>query len=42
VELNAVREAMDKCAGNVSAAARSLGVARATLYRKLRLLDMAG
>ena len=42
VELNAVREAMDKCAGNVSAAARSLGVARATLYRKLRLLDVAG
>ena len=42
VELNAVREAMDKCAGNVSAAARSLGVARATLYRKLRLLDMTG
>ncbi|WP_353739282.1 helix-turn-helix domain-containing protein, partial [Zoogloea sp.] len=25
-----------------SAAARSLGVARATLYRKLRLLDVAG
>ncbi len=42
VELNAVREAMGKCAGNVSAAARSLGVARATLYRKLRLLDVAG
>lgn len=42
VELNAVREAMGKCAGNVSAAARSLGVARATLYRKLRLLDLAG
>jgi sigma-54 dependent transcriptional regulator, acetoin dehydrogenase operon transcriptional activator AcoR len=41
VELNAVREAMDKCAGNVSAAARSLGVARATLYRKLRLLELA-
>jgi transcriptional regulator with PAS, ATPase and Fis domain len=42
VELDAVRAAMEKCAGNVSAAARSLGVARATMYRKLRLLEAAG
>ncbi|MBS0357033.1 MAG: sigma-54-dependent Fis family transcriptional regulator [Proteobacteria bacterium] len=42
VELDAVRAAMEKCAGNVSAAARCLGVARATMYRKLRLLEAAG
>ncbi|WP_020648075.1 sigma-54-dependent Fis family transcriptional regulator [Solimonas variicoloris] len=42
-EAEAVRGAMQRHAGNVSAAARSLGVARATLYRKLRqfgLLDL--
>lgn len=37
-ELIAVRAAMAICNGNVSAAARRLGVARATLYRKLRLI----
>ena len=42
VELDAVRAAMEKCGGNVSAAARCLGVARATLYRKLRLLEASG
>ncbi|HNI80740.1 MAG TPA: sigma-54-dependent Fis family transcriptional regulator [Rhodocyclaceae bacterium] len=42
VELDAVRAAMARCGGNVSAAARSLGVARATLYRKLRMLGMVG
>ena len=42
VELDAVRAAMEKCAGNVSAAARCLGVARATMYRKLRLLEATG
>lgn len=35
-ELLTVRAAMENCGGNVSAAARRLGVARATLYRKLR------
>ncbi|MBS0346817.1 MAG: sigma-54-dependent Fis family transcriptional regulator [Proteobacteria bacterium] len=42
LELDAVRAAMEKCGGNVSAAARCLGVARATLYRKLRLLEASG
>ncbi len=37
-ELIAVRAAMAMCNGNVSAAARRLGIARATLYRKLRLI----
>lgn len=41
IELNAVRWAMFACDGNISAAARNLGVSRATLYRKLRLLNMA-
>ena len=36
IELEAVRAAMARNGGNVSATARSLGVARATLYRKLR------
>jgi len=31
----AMRQALDKHAGNVSAAARSLGVSRSTLYRRL-------
>jgi transcriptional regulator of acetoin/glycerol metabolism len=31
----AMRQALDKHAGNVSAAARSLGVSRGTLYRRL-------
>lgn len=41
IELEAVRAAMARNAGNVSATARSLGVARATLYRKLKLLGLA-
>jgi len=41
IELEAVRAAMARNGGNVSATARSLGVARATLYRKLRLLGLA-
>lgn len=40
IELEAVRAAMARNGGNVSATARSLGVARATLYRKLRLLGL--
>ncbi|KAB2966442.1 sigma-54-dependent Fis family transcriptional regulator [Zoogloea sp.] len=41
IELEAVRAAMARNGGNVSATARSLGVARATLYRKLKLLGLA-
>ena len=40
LELEAVRAAMARCGGNVSAAARSLKVARATLYRKLKQFGM--
>ncbi|NKF20859.1 sigma-54-dependent Fis family transcriptional regulator [Solimonas marina] len=39
-EVEAVRAAMRQHGGNVSAAARSLGIARATLYRKLRQFDL--
>ncbi|MCB1890134.1 MAG: sigma 54-interacting transcriptional regulator [Rhodocyclaceae bacterium] len=35
-ELRLVRECLDRHAGNVSAAARELGITRTTLYRKLR------
>ena len=41
IELEAVRLELQRNGGNVSATARSLGVARATLYRKLRLLGLA-
>lgn len=41
-ELFAVKAAMASCNGNVSAAAKTLGIARATLYRKLSQLDAAG
>lgn len=40
LELEAVKAAMTRCGGNVSAAARSLKVARATLYRKLKQFGM--
>ena len=40
LELEAVKATMARCGGNVSAAARSLRVARATLYRKLRLFGL--
>ena len=36
VEMQAIREAIARHAGNISAAARDLGVSRNTLYRKLR------
>ena len=36
VQANAIRRALDACAGNVSAAARRLGVARSTIYRALQ------
>ncbi|AJE03104.1 sigma-54-dependent Fis family transcriptional regulator [Geobacter pickeringii] len=36
VEAAAIREALRECNGNVSAAARKLGVSRSTLYRKAK------
>lgn len=36
-EETAIRDALDACGGNVSAAARTLGMGRSTLYRKLEL-----
>ncbi|MCA7994113.1 Fis family transcriptional regulator [Burkholderia cepacia] len=40
--LVAIRRAVDEHDGNVSAAARQLGISRTTLYAKLRQLDAAG
>ena len=37
VELGCMRAALDACRGNVSAAARRLGISRSTLYRRLGL-----
>jgi transcriptional regulator of acetoin/glycerol metabolism len=36
LEMAAIRKAMEECGGNVSAAARRLGISRNTLYRKLK------
>ena len=36
VEESKVREAMERCNGNISAAAKLLGVSRPTLYAKLK------
>ena len=36
LELDAIREAIEACGGNMTAAARRLGIGRATLYRKLQ------
>ncbi|MGE5097785.1 MAG: sigma-54-dependent Fis family transcriptional regulator [Betaproteobacteria bacterium] len=36
IELEAIRECVARCGGNISVAARTLGIARNTLYRKLR------
>ncbi|MNG31210.1 DNA-binding transcriptional regulator DhaR [compost metagenome] len=38
-EQRAIRTAIDACGGNLSAAARSLGIGRATLYRKLKAME---
>ncbi len=40
--LDAIRRALDEHDGNVSAAARQLGISRTTLYAKLRQRDAAG
>ncbi len=37
-ELELIRQSLDMHQGNVSAAADALGISRATLYRKLKLL----
>jgi transcriptional regulator of acetoin/glycerol metabolism len=39
-EARAIRQAMEACSGNISFAARQLGISRNTLYRKMRLLGM--
>lgn len=38
-EARAIRAAVEAAGGNLSAAARSLGIARATLYRKLKGME---
>ena len=40
VEESKVREAMERCNGNISAAAKLLGVSRPTLYAKLKKYDI--
>jgi transcriptional regulator of acetoin/glycerol metabolism len=39
-ERGAVKRALSRCGGSVSAAARELGVSRATLHRKMKRLDL--
>ena len=36
IELDAIRECLARCGGNISVTARTLGISRNTLYRKLR------
>jgi transcriptional regulator of acetoin/glycerol metabolism len=36
VELSTIRDSLRECSGNVSAAARKLGISRNTLYRKMK------
>jgi transcriptional regulator of acetoin/glycerol metabolism len=36
VEILAIRRTVQECGGNISAAARKLGICRNTLYRKLK------
>lgn len=38
-EARAIRAAVEAAGGNLSAAARNLGIARATLYRKLKGME---
>ena len=39
MQASMIRQAMEQAAGNVSDAARALGISRATLYRKLARKD---
>ena len=41
-EMVAIRSAVSSAGGNISRAARQLGVARNTIYRKLRAADATG
>nr|WP_284282522.1 helix-turn-helix domain-containing protein [Limnobacter litoralis] len=36
IETRAIQDALEKCHGNVSAAARLLGISRNTIYRRLK------
>ena len=40
-EREAIVVALERCSGNVTEAAKSLGIGRATLYRKLTKYDIA-
>ncbi len=40
MEKNAVEIALEECAGNISEAAKRLGIGRATLYRKLKAYNL--
>jgi len=42
VQTGAIRSALQQYGGNVSAAARALGVSRNTIYRALRTIDCSG
>ena len=36
IEANAIEDAIYKCKGNLTEAAKALGIGRATMYRKLK------
>ena len=42
VEREMIARALESCRGNIAAAARALGINRATLYRKLKKIDLEG